>query len=498
MKEEQVYITQAQPLYDAGIDADVSVSYIQPLDETWLKPLPDDDIAEQFDDDDDDIFDLKGYSNKYLDLEFLMESEIYDQWSNVKDKDWAKVWTGIDLKIDPCQAAADHYLLFGIANNLFVTITPKTFPTEAEIQAAGLVLGESEMAIIARITEIENERNADPAVQLAPLCDEANELYVQLVEKLDLSFREYVHLACGGELRHMLNGDMVYSAHRRRAWVQWFFVYDKYGHPALTQMSKAFRELGNSTYGGEKWATASDILLAREEGSLGPDEFTNKQLFVDRVFTLEHNNGTLLNKLPWANNRLERSEGSESYVMMQTTVLQAHCSNPVDIRTMYLRASSDVQSLVDIYLTQATKIGLEINGIWQQPTDEKDSASSKKTALTVNGTAVPLLDWSDVSDTTEEVKDATKPQSPHAVGESFINGCPVLAEQSEIEFWMEMDDKMFEALCTSIADDEWDENVSSYIIYVGDNYVELSFVEPVSKKFFKATKHVVLSTANLI
>jgi hypothetical protein len=327
------------------------------------------------------------------DLSFLEEPEYKSRAKDVNS--WRELWTKLDENIDPCQAAADNYLLFGIANNLFVTVIPRYYPEESEIRTAGVLLEATPGQIEDRVKEVERLRTEDPTLKLEVFNRKADTAYRVLVEKLDVSFREYVHLACGGELRHGmdLRNNPLYSGTRRVAWAQWYFIFERYGVTALEQMSALFRKKGgfNGGYGGEKWANGSDILLARERGELGPDEFTNKQIFVDRVFTLEHNGGCFLNKLGWSNHRKERKGFSQPFNNMKNNVLRAHCANPVDVQTLYNYASEDVQKLLVEYLDFAQQSSLEINGIWGQNTE---AMPVKNVTKNPDQTEFGWVDWS--------------------------------------------------------------------------------------------------------
>lgn len=347
------------------------------------------------------------------DLSFLEEPEYKSRAKDVNS--WRELWTKLDENIDPCQAAADNYLLFGIANNLFVTVIPRYYPEESEIRTAGVLLEATPGQIEDRVKEVERLRTEDPTLKLEVFNRKADTAYRVLVEKLDVSFREYVHLACGGELRHGmdLRNNPLYSGTRRVAWAQWYFIFERYGVTALEQMSALFRKKGgfNGGYGGEKWANGSDILLARERGELGPDEFTNKQIFVDRVFTLEHNGGCFLNKLGWSNHRKERKGFSQPFNNMKNNVLKAHCSNPVDVQTLYNYASEDVQALLVEYLDFAQGCSLEINGIWGQSVDV---TPDKNVFKNPNQTEFGWVDWS------KEVP-LVNPGTPDLTIENYLN-----------------------------------------------------------------------------
>lgn len=365
-------------------------------DETELSDLEEDyidQVMQSIHDDEQSIAEMQTASG--IDFSFLLEPDIKKIWQ--APQSYTKVWPDIDLSIDPCQAAADNYLLFGIANNSFVEIIPRYYPTNEEIVEAGRLLEVDGDSIQARAEEIRLLSEADPTLELEKLNREADTLYRNLIDRLDVSFRQYAHLACGGEVRYMLKSDPHYPSNDRRwAWAAWWFVFEKYGIKSLETMIDLFRKNGYGAIGGEKWAVCADVLLSREAGTLGPDELTNKQLFIDRVFTLQHNTGSFLNKLSWSNNRAGRNPGGGHWREMKDTVLPAHCANPVDIKTMYNYASTNVQQLLIKYFDLALSHGLEINGVWE---DEKPAIIVK---TEIKNSSVETLDWNGVPDFEEE------------------------------------------------------------------------------------------------
>lgn len=312
-----------------------------------------------------------------------------------RDKYWKSVWPNVRHdQIDPCQAAADYYLLFGIWHNAFINVKTVTFPTDEEIRAAGELLKFAETKITERISQVQVEKEKDPAVNLASFNVEAEAKFRELVEDLDLSFREYVHLACGGELRHhnAMGHDRFYNGTRRQAWFKWYHIYQKYGNDALLEMSRLFRQITGGGVGGERWAIASDILYERETETLGPDLFTTKQLFVDRVFTLEHNGGCFLNKLDWVNKRQSRgSKGNTHFASMKNNVLKAHCSNPVNVTVLYDHASEEVQTFLVKYFETVLAEKLEISATWKGKPKEKPKAKTSSIDWT-NDSAANYID----------------------------------------------------------------------------------------------------------
>lgn len=113
-----------------------------------------------------------------------------------------------------------------------------------------------------------------------------------LVDVLDPVFQAYLDVAIGGELRHHRAIDMM-SKDRAEAWGQWASIRNQVGPAALLDAAELFLEM-DSNYGGQPWAMAARILHSRVIGKIPA------WVFVDRVFTLQHNNGSMLNK-PFSN-----------------------------------------------------------------------------------------------------------------------------------------------------------------------------------------------------
>lgn len=124
----------------------------------------------------------------------------------------------------------------------------------------------------------------------------------QLVERCDKAFREYLFLAIGGELRHHSHVSL-YSSDRSKASGYWMALGDKYSRVTLLDdaielfRDRSYHAWPSESYGGELWATAADILKLRESGRL------DAKSFVDRVFSLQHNSGSILDKISWGRSR---------------------------------------------------------------------------------------------------------------------------------------------------------------------------------------------------
>lgn len=146
------------------------------------------------------------------------------------------------------------------------------------------------------------------ALENPPVLREARVLLNQVITEADLVFREYIDMACGGELRHhpSIGPKDVLSGSRSTAWAQWRDVRDLVGVRALLDMADLFVDCNAITGGvcGQKWQQAALLLHSRLTGKVKPE------VFVDQVFSLVHNGGVFLNKRVWKNNRLNLLQGS--------------------------------------------------------------------------------------------------------------------------------------------------------------------------------------------
>jgi len=117
-------------------------------------------------------------------------------------------------------------------------------------------------------------------------------------------FASYLDMAVGGELRYArryveeLPRDLepffreVSETARGKAWLVWTIIRRKYGIRALELAEEAFYTPGwRRNFGGEAWGYVARALRAYLEGKRKP------RIFVDQCFNLEHNTGSVFNKL---------------------------------------------------------------------------------------------------------------------------------------------------------------------------------------------------------
>lgn len=191
--------------------------------------------------------------------------------------DYVPGMSDVDKGVDPVRSAADYYLLDAIIGltRMSEVVVPEQFaPAWADRD---------------RIV-----RNDD---MLSAILVSAKRSHADLVERLDRSFLAYAVSACGGELRyHRALSSGPLSMSRSTSWDQFAEIVREKGAAALFDAEFLFEEFGSGSYGGHKWAVAAKITGQRLSGKMAP------WLFVDRMFTLEHNGGCFLNKVQWSQN----------------------------------------------------------------------------------------------------------------------------------------------------------------------------------------------------
>lgn len=195
-------------------------------------------------------------------------------------------------KIDPVQTAADFYLLDAIKS------------------AARLseVIGASDRLASESASVIQADSMAS-AIKLA-----ADRSHRALVERVAPSFLAYGIAAVGGELRyHKAVGGIILKGDRDKAWKKFVGIVQMKGPGVLFEADQLFCEFGGGAYGGPLWGNAAKVVGRYLNGTMP------SWLFVDRVFTLQHNGGCFLNKVSWAKHN-PRHWGLSS----MTDLLNAH------------------------------------------------------------------------------------------------------------------------------------------------------------------------------
>lgn len=224
-----------------------------------------------------------------------------------------EAWGIATDSVDLAQSAADFYLL--------------------EAMIGGVVSPARQMA------------QSDTYSQL--LTAEAKALFGTLVGRLDKTFRGYVDMIIGGELRHhRAAGSASLRGDRSDAWRQWRSIRTAGGPTILADAEALFLDFNSTAYGGEAWATIAKVLLARETNQIRP------AMFIDRVFNLQHNGGSLFDKASWAySNRLGWGMSE-----LQTVVLPAHGARTTPWNLLLAVASDEVRDLFHETWRQGNRI----------------------------------------------------------------------------------------------------------------------------------------------
>lgn len=300
-----------------------------------------------------------GEGHGYRDVAPWVERGVVTQPDNIiRSDNWHETWPEIDISVDPISEAGNYYLLEAMSSNVvFPTLKIRNLAIpSAEIdreffELIGLNEAQQEAFVKARNEQIEQRLASDPTYKMADLSVKAGEMLSDLVERLDPTFVHYSHMAIAGEARHhKALGGRWFRGHREQAWVEWRPLYEKLGNQGILDLAELFLEFGEETaFGGKKWADACKVLYNRLEGRLGPDDYTNKRLFIDRVFTLEHNGGAFLNKIGW--NIRNRRRWAVGYIK---SVLDAHASD--DFKALYAVADKSVRELFKEYCEAAVTI----------------------------------------------------------------------------------------------------------------------------------------------
>lgn len=224
----------------------------------------------------------------------------------------ANVW-GVDRSISPVSGCADFYLLEAIQSKVF----------------AG-----------PNISYIADDPEMDQISAQARTQREA------LIEVLDEQFVKYINMACGGEVRYHQamkkyqtvvprGGDRDF---RHGGWLLWHRIFERVGPEAVKDCAILLADFYSGGVGGPKWATAANVLYQR----LTQPDLMPPWLFVDRVFTMQHNGGMILNKINW-----KPGLGRQNVGLITHTLGPAHAHNPPILWVLHIHASPEVQALFD-------------------------------------------------------------------------------------------------------------------------------------------------------
>lgn len=270
------------------------------------------------------VVDMKEINKKVL--EAARQGEESD-----RDSRWKEVWGFDDEDHDPIQVAADFYLLHPVQHG---SLAP------------------------------------DQDTELRVISEEAAELRHGLIARYDDIFRRYVDMVVGGELRHhrALGRAGKLPGHRPFAWIGWLAIREQVGPDALADAATLFNEFDpEGSYGGPKWAMISEVLHLRETGRI------SAEVFVDRVFNLEHNGCSVLGgKVAWS------GFTKRDLNLIKTVIGPAHAANPARLDILALFASADTQRIWADYVPALNR-QRRVRGVPQirrLPSREREPGSS--------------------------------------------------------------------------------------------------------------------------
>jgi len=227
------------------------------------------------------------------------------------------------MKVAPWEARGD-YVRIGVRTN-----------TQIDFYDFDPLMAMADFYLLEYLTLLPGGDWSDYYVAAATYADEARAMQRRLVQTFDEVFIEYVDMVVGGEVRHhRCMGEL--SRDRNVAWGEWKYLREQLGLDILKDAAVMFEDMGGRNgYGGEPWAAAARIVHGRLSGRIDP------RTFVDRVFSMQHNGGSLLNKVSWATRTRSRHD-----VEWMAHVGNAHAATVPDLSTLVNEASAEVEDLM--------------------------------------------------------------------------------------------------------------------------------------------------------
>lgn len=222
----------------------------------------------------------------------------YHPWMDDGFRILGKGWTkGIEdvwkvqawKKIRLVRMVCNYYLLDGIAS---CVIVPGAAPPQT-IMNAELMIDMLDAGFYVREKGTDLEANTF----------EAAVAFAKLVTKYAPIVRDYMHFAMAGELS--CTQDLSRSIGDYEDWdeacVSWWYLIQEFGYKLAAKWAMlAFDKCHWSTgYGGPAWEGIAKVAYAYETGEWKDQSFGSRE-FLDRAFSLQHNNATVFDKTQWA------------------------------------------------------------------------------------------------------------------------------------------------------------------------------------------------------
>ena len=300
---------------------------------------------------------------------------------------WQHVWTDLNkwTHTNPVlqTKAADFYLLEAVVGDVITRGPVADAVTWEQFKA------QFENLIPTSQLKAMYETHGNPTLtHLARFKELCKAAFDEMIEECYTPILQYVSMVCGGELRYheMATEGVLHGHSRSEAWLYWAEICAELGDAdALRLADEIFMDMEpGGSVGGPRWAEAARHAAAAYAGELAQNEHTNKILFLDRVWTMQHNGGSLLNKIMWSNHN-DFSRLNE--------VLEAHGQIPEPNYSKLLKyASPKVGSLFSEYLEaiNSYRRDKELNEITFTPTPEAVATAQAKHYISVTH---PMNGW---------------------------------------------------------------------------------------------------------
>jgi hypothetical protein len=292
---------------------------------------------------------------------------------------WKEEWPVLAEKANtshPVTLAANFYLLEAmIAGVGLDSALPKTISYDefAELFSA--------YSSTVNLKRLHAERDNKPVSVLHRIRFDAELAMKGLVNNWYEPIFEYMMMAIGGELRHhhAVQNTTPLSVGRRGCWAIYKRIVDHLGvNEAMAQAYDVFLDFTSDGYGGALWADGAKVVSQANQGILGPNEFMNRKMFLDRVWTLEHNGGCFLNKIEWNN--------AHGWHLMKV-VLNAHGSHPFPhFGTLFEYASPKIAEIGKLYVAA-------VNVVREQENSEPIPTVFDKTCVDISLSKVPSVPY---------------------------------------------------------------------------------------------------------
>lgn len=177
---------------------------------------------------------------------------------------------------------------------------------------------------------------------------EAALMFNELVKIHDPHFLTYAIIAVGGEVRHMDHLSSWYMPkNRHTAWIAFSHIVEEHGVEAMDWAIRVLNEYAHGGYGGKKWGAVAECTKDRMSGRITPAQW------LDRVFTLCHNNGSIFNKIVWGS-RMSENTYTLNMMAMQT-IGDYHHSISVPWSSLLSFCSNEVRSLFTEYWRKSNR-----------------------------------------------------------------------------------------------------------------------------------------------